>query len=61
MDVPDWLSQYGPFLFIGGDLLLLLLSILLWKPGTRVIASALFVFALIPPLAVFAELLAPSE
>lgn len=61
MDVVDWLSQYGLFLFLGGDLLLFLVSILLWKPGTRMIASTLFVFALIPPLAVFAELLAPSE
>lgn len=61
MDLREWLEQYGLILLFGIDLLMFVAAILLWKPGTRPIASALFVFALIPPLALLATLVSPIE
>jgi hypothetical protein len=49
-----WLEQYGLLVIFGIALLMFIASMLLWKPGTRPIAPALFVFALIPPLAFLA-------
>ena len=57
----QWFDQYGLVVIFGLDLLMFVASILLWKPGTRPIASALFVFALIPPLAFLAVWLDPIE
>ena len=49
--VRDWLDRYWLVVYFGVDLLLFVLAVYLWKPGSRPLAGGLFVLALTFPLA----------
>jgi hypothetical protein len=60
MDLKEWFERHWLLALFGVDFLLFLVAVFLWKPGTRPIAGLVFVFVLLPPLAVFAVLLEPG-
>jgi hypothetical protein len=51
MEIPQWADDHWIALYFGFDLILFLLAVVLWKPGTRPYAGLILVCALLLPMA----------